>query len=391
MNSQHIDLTYLQGSALEVLRGLPSQSVHSIVTSPPYYGLRDYGVEGQLGLEASPDVYIERLVGILREARRVLRDDGTCWLNLGDSYARDAKKGQHKPGDLGKQAYIYDIGGGRASACVNLENGLKAKDLLGIPWAVAFALRADGWYLRAEIVYAKRNCMPESVRDRPTRSHEQIFLLSKSPRYFYDSEAVKEEEVMKPQRRLTPRAANQDAKFHGQPAHRRPEGGVGGGRRNLRSVWWMSTHPYPEAHFATFPPSLPEVCVKASTSEYGCCPACGAGWTRIVEKPAPPEEIRNRGTGSKMDFHSRQVGADQRLQNFYDANPSRTTGWRQSCDCPAAPPTPCTILDPFSGAGTTGLVAASLGRAAILIDLNPEYHELARQRIAVWQETGRLR
>lgn len=204
---------------------LADESVQCVVTSPPYWGLRDYGVAGQIGLERTPEEYVETLVGVFREVRRVLKKDGTVFLNLGDSYARDAKKGQHKVGDTGKQAYIYDTGGGRASACLRLagtggskrgldggevqeraaavvedselrhgdhfSERLKPKDLVGIPWRVAFALQADGWWLRSDIVWAKPNPMPESVTDRPTRSHEYVFLLTKAQRYYYDAAAIR--------------------------------------------------------------------------------------------------------------------------------------------------------------------------------------------------------
>ena len=204
----------LIGDVHEVLPTLEPESAQMCVTSPPYWGLRDYGVEGQLGLEATPEEYVEKMVEVFREVRRVLKSDGTLWLNLGDSYARDAKKGQHKPGDTGKQAYVYDNGGGRASACLRLSetqgssdgavgradraakrnngNGLKPKDLIGIPWRVAFALQADGWYLRQDIVWHKPNPMPESVTDRCTKAHEMLFLLSKSERYYFDAEAIRE-------------------------------------------------------------------------------------------------------------------------------------------------------------------------------------------------------
>ena len=206
------------GDALGVLRTLAPESIQCCITSPPYWGLRNYGVEGQIGLEATPGGYVAKLVEIFREVHRVLRPDGTLWLNLGDSYARDARKGQHKPGDSGKQDYIATNGGGRAAGGFNFKSetqgssdggvgradraavpngssGLKPKDLVGIPWMVAFALPADGWWLRSDIIWAKPAPTPESVRDRPTRSHEYIFLLTKSERYYCDMESVKEPAV----------------------------------------------------------------------------------------------------------------------------------------------------------------------------------------------------
>jgi DNA modification methylase len=183
--------TLYLGDALNILAGLPEKTVNTCVTSPPYFGLRDYGHEGQIGLEQTPDEYVAKLVEVFAQVRRVLRDDGTVWLNLGDSYARSPGKGQHKPGDAGKQNYIVERGNGRAAGmCV--PNGLKEKDLIGIPWRVAFALQADGWYLRQDIIWHKPNPMPESVTDRCTKAHEYIFLLSKAPRYYYDQEAILE-------------------------------------------------------------------------------------------------------------------------------------------------------------------------------------------------------
>jgi site-specific DNA-methyltransferase (adenine-specific) len=230
---------------------MASQSVNCCVTSPPYFGLRDYGVEGQMGLEATPDEFVAALVTVLGEVRRVLSDDGTLWLNLGDSYARNPAKGQHKPGDSGKQAYLYDTGGGRAS-CTS-QTGLADKQLIGIPWRVAFALQADGWYLRQDIIWQKPNVMPESVKDRCTKSHEYIFLLTKSPKYFFDHESIKEP-------------------------------GVDDAKRSRRSVWSVPTIPFKGAHFATFPPALIEPCILAGCPVNGVVldPFGGSGTTAGV-------------------------------------------------------------------------------------------------------------
>ena len=248
-------------------RGARIETVNCCVTSPPYYGLRDYGVDGQIGLEDSPDAYVSRLVEVFREVLRVLTDDGTLWLNIGDSYARDPKKGGFGPN--GKHDNIPDYGnarrimsekrgssdGGvgradRAPVRVGGE-GLKPKDLIGIPWLLAFALRADGWYLRQDIIWNKPNPMPESVGDRCTKAHEYLFLLSKSNRYFYDSEAIKEP---------TANAAE---------------------TRNRRSVWTITPKPYKGAHFAVYPPELIEPCVIAGCPKGGTIldPFGGSGTT----------------------------------------------------------------------------------------------------------------
>lgn len=288
------------GDALTVLRTLPSASVQCCVTSPPYWGLRDYGVEGQLGLEKTPDAYVERLVGIFAEVRRVLRTDGTCWVNLGDSYARDARKGQHKPGDSGKQAGVYDRGSGRASATMDFTtSGFKPKDLIGIPWMVAFSLRKEGWYLRSDIVWAKPNVMPESVTDRPTKAHEYVFLLSKSERYFYDADAIREPHTMKPQRRISP--IEERPKHGGRQAHTeagyrtRAALGFDGHPlgRNARTVWSINTKAYKGAHFAVFPEELPRRCISAGSrpGDVVLDPFAGSGTTGAVAKQLGREFI----------------------------------------------------------------------------------------------------
>jgi DNA modification methylase len=307
------------GDALTELKKLPDESVHCCVTSPPYWGLRDYGVPGQLGLEKAPEEYVEKMVAVFAEVRRALRNDGTLWLNLGDSYAAD-RGGTHQPAETlaggrhGKTVNGEKVNRGRNDSYNPSRNapsiGLKHKDLVGIPWRVAFALQSAGWYLRQDIIWSKPNPMPESVTDRCTKAHEYIFLLSKSARYFYDNEAVKEPYM---------REWNENNGGNLAPVgfHKRNDGfSERGGNyplpktgANRRSVWTISTKPFSEAHFATFPPEIPEICIKA-----GC----------------PPHGI---------------------------------------------------VLDPFGGAGTVGLVAEKLGREYILIELNPKYVEMAEQRI----------
>jgi DNA modification methylase len=276
----------LQGDCLQQLKTLPDKTIQCCVTSPPYYGLRDYGVDGQIGLEGTPDEYVEKLVAVFTEVKRVLRDDGTLWLNLGDSYAGS---GKGIGSDHGKAVFTD----GEIAKTDWRKTCLKPKDLVGIPWRVAFALQSDGWYLRQDIIWAKPNPMPESVTDRCTKSHEYIFLLTKSARYYYDNEAIKEWSIDKES--LTgrrPRNAGKmdsvDAdnyKFHGSVDE---NGKLRHGQiyemRNRRSVWTITTKPYKEAHFATFPPEIPEICIRAGSKPGDTIldPFCGSGTTGEV-------------------------------------------------------------------------------------------------------------
>lgn len=310
----------ITGDALEVLKTIPDACCSTCVTSPPYYGLRNYGEEGQIGLEETPGEYIERLVEVFREVRRVLKNDGTLWLNIGDSYANDGKWGGSSGGKHAK-ALHGKTGVGRRKK----HTGLKPKDLIGIPWLLAFALRADGWHLRADIIWQKPNAMPESVKDRPTRAHEYVFLLSKSVRYYYNAEAIKEPAVGFPgsqnpnarRRGNTKTFRGGNAYTHDQAAEnsasveRESHGLVPNeiGKRNRRTVWTIATRPYKGAHFATFPEELARPCILAGS------------------RPGD------------------------------------------------------TVLDPFSGSGTTGAVAVQEGRDYIGIEINPEYIKLSEQRI----------
>lgn len=348
-------VSILNGDCRDVLATLPDQSVNCIVTSPPYFGLRDYGVDGQIGLEPTPPQFVAELVAVFREARRVLRDDGTLWLNLGDSYASSPPGNKTKGvsgssglngvnGSSGKYRETLEAGHATKRDTSKIA-GLKPKDLIGIPWRVAFALQADGWYLRQDIIWSKPNPMPESVRDRCTKAHEYLFLLSKSERYLFDAEAIAEARVGNEDantfrggayvqgeidnatmgKRRVPGNKTHKGKTayeDGDEKHRTKLGLVAYsereraadptdmGKRNKRSVWTVATQPFSEAHFATFPPDLIQPCIMAG------CPLGG------------------------------------------------------------------TVLDPFGGAGTTGLVADRLQRNAILIELNPTYAEMARNRVA---------
>lgn len=238
------DSLIMEGDALHALRLLPSNSIQCVVTSPPYWGLRDYGIDGQIGLESTLPQFINHLVAIFGEIKRVLRNDGTLWINIGDGYTS---------GNRGYRAADKKNPARAMSVRPDTPEGLKPKDLQGIPWRLAFALQDDGWYLRSDIVWHKPNAMPESVKDRPTRSHEYLFMLTKSERYYYNHEAVKEL-------------------------------GSNGKLRNRRSVWDINTQPFPEAHFATFPPKLIEPCILASSKprDYVLDPFFGSGTVGVA-------------------------------------------------------------------------------------------------------------
>lgn len=326
----------LNGDAIEILRQLPEKYVDTCVTSPPYYGLRDYGTSGQIGLEQTPEEYIARLVDVFKEVRRVLKDDGTIWVNIGDSYAHDSKWGGASGGKHAK-ALHGNTGIGRNK----INTGLKDKDLVGIPWMLAFALRADGWYLRQDIIWQKPNCMPESVKDRCTKSHEYIFLLSKSKHYFFNAEAISEPiagsstkrylqniELQRGSSRaigktngnmksVLPRFGEKKYGSNAKEENRTKSGKeyTPTLRRNKRDVWSIATTGFKGAHFAVFPEKLVQPCILAGSRRGGI------------------------------------------------------------------------VLDPFCGSGTTGKVALDEGRGFIGIELNPEYCEISRQRIGISTET----
>ena len=280
-----------QGDALETLKQMEDESINCCVTSPPYWGLRDYGVDGQLGLEPTPDEYVAKMVEVFREVKRVLRKDGTLWLNLGDSYCGTGNKGEYKDPK-------YTNGrNGQKVALNNKIDGLKSKDLVGIPWRVAFALQADGWWLRSDIIWAKPNPMPESVTDRPTKAHEYIFLLSKSDRYFYDNEAIKE--PASNEGKLVSLGDKSFSRGQAKGKGIKPSGNGNADEylvpagRNKRTVWNITTKPYKEAHFATFPPELPEICIKAGCPQGGTVldPFAGAGTTLLVAEQLGRDSI----------------------------------------------------------------------------------------------------
>jgi DNA modification methylase len=469
------------GHVMKVLRGLPAQSVHCVVTSPPYWGLRDYGIEpsiwsgdkegrkegrkeqescshefqetvnpggngdgksfrrdklagqqkgkrsqpgtcakcgawcGCLGLEPTVEMYVRHMVEIFREVWRVLRDDGTLWLNMGDCYASaQAAVEDHQGERRGRGARDKWLHAHGALVPMTQPNrmpqaGLKPKDLIGMPWRVAFALQADRWWLRRDNIWNKTNCKPESVTDRTTTSHEYVFHLSKSEQYFYDAEAIKE-----------PVTGNSHARGNGiNPKARVPQegrykakrnesfsGSVSGlvSMRNKRSVWSVPTHAFPEAHFATFPPKLITPCILAGTSEKGCCSWCGAPYRRIIKKQALLSPLPSAGEGrvrgglapdvrgkyTKAEPQNGQRRMAQKrdmmraatgLHDYYFPD-NETIGWRRSCKCQLpASIEPCVVLDPFSGAGTTGVVAVRHGRRYIGCERGPQYVDMSIRRI----------
>lgn len=271
-----MSIKILKGNCLETLSSLEEKSVNTCVTSPPYWGLRDYGNGDQLGQEETPEKFVESLVNVFREVRRVLRDDGTVWLNLGDSYSSGGRKTTTNQSLRGDNEY----GVTRPKP----SKGIKEKDLIGIPWRVAFALQADGWYLRQDIIWNKPNPMPESVKDRCTKSHEYIFLLSKSKNYYFDNEAIKENSTESSKNRLRQNIEDQKGSSRVPYKTNGNMNAVGGETRNKRSVWTVTTKPYSEAHFATYPHDLIIPCILAGCPEGGTVldPFGGSGTTAQV-------------------------------------------------------------------------------------------------------------
>jgi DNA modification methylase len=443
--SQH---RIIQGDVLRGLASLPDESIQTVVTSPPYWGLRDYSAcscakqgrlevyedergdrhtrggaiafhrikehdpncplchgtgydetlrNGQIGLEPTPEEYVEKMVRVFREVKRVLRKDGTVWLNMGDCYAC-SPVGNFRGGgpllagrDLTGHAQAGQMDKVEASGC-------KPKDLVGMPWRLAFALQADGWWLRSDIVWSKPNPMPESVTDRPTKSHEYLFLLTKDARYFYDADAIREEGVTK---NMTGHNITDTRLTHGSMSggnlgflklkEKYHELGVTTLGRNRRTVWEIPTQPYPEAHFATFPEALVEPCIRAGTSGRGACPGCGSPWERVVEKG---EQIYTGNGGvTSWKYHDCQMRSPSFTPHHIIER--KEVGWSPTCTCGAevvvdgegvAETVPCVVLDPFGGSGTVAKVARDLGRSSVSIELNPAYVELMKKRLRYYEQ-----
>ena len=413
----------IQGDCVAGMRTLPDGCVHCCVTSPPYYGLRDYGtatweggdpecdhkapeqtrgvnspkqrtqnggegasrsmfcvkcgavrIDQQIGLEDTPENYVAKLVGVFREVRRIMRDDGTLWINIGDTFA--ANRAYQVPSTKGGPKHAPAQG--FTGSAMRVPAGIKPKDLLGIPWMLAFALRADGWYLRSEIIWHKPSPMPSSVRDRPTTAHEQVFLLAKQPRYFYDAQAIAEKAKTSTRDRL---AQNVEA----QTGSHRANGGaktngtmraVGGETANKRSVWRIASRGFRGAHFACYPPKLVEPCVLAGTSARGVCPACGAPWAREVKKD---RRATRPGTGSKATGDTLTDGNRDPERHV---TTTETVGWNPSCGCDAGEAVGAIIFDPFAGSGTTLAVAVDHGRRGLGTELNADYLTLIEARMS---------
>jgi DNA modification methylase len=358
------------GDVRNRLSELADGSVQTCVTSPPYWGLRDYGNGDQIGLEQNPDQYVKQMVEVFREVKRVLSDDGTLWLNLGDSYSGYGKGPAGNLGAKNNERHLEH----KHSAIV--PEGLKPKDLVGIPWRVAFALQADGWFLRQDIIWAKPNPMPESVTDRCTKSHEYIFLLSKSAKYYYDNEAIKEPTLTND----TSIRDRDNTRLNNTPGRTHMNGLKNNNyeTRNKRDVWTINTKPFKGAHFAVMPEALVEPCVLAGTSEAGACAMCRKPYVRIIEKG----EIAERETRDHLVNVIPGRDKPSRMQSKHMlAIPKSTVGWSQACDCETSDVVPCTVLDPFTGSGTVAVVSLRLGRSFVGVELNPEYAEIAEKRI----------
>jgi DNA modification methylase len=443
-----MDVTFrnqiLIGDCREGMRSVPDGCAQSVVTSPPYWGQRDYKMPpvvwggdsscdhqwgrmergkrkdilpadqttltsrtgsddrqngaatnggrfcskcdawlGCYGNEPTPELYVRNTVLIFREVKRLLRGDGTLWLNLGDSYqsgkgmSGGAKKfaaGTHTT-DKKNPARRFGV----RPNDLPIE-GLKPKDLVGIPWMVAFALRADGWYLRQDIIWWKPNATPSSVEDRCTSSHEYLFLLTKSRRYFYDHEAIKEPSVYA--------SSGRESKKRGEFSGKNQDPGKEAFRaitetKNKRSVWRIPTSPYRDAHFAVFPPKLVEPCILAGTSADGCCSSCGAPRVRITRKVT----IKRDRPNARTSRHAEGDGVNA-CSNTVAGVRVETLGWEPSCTCGTSA-MPCLVFDPFGGSGTTAQVAQHLGRDWLITELNPDYAALAEKRIATPLKAGK--
>jgi DNA modification methylase len=373
------------GDCVETLRQLPEKSVHCVVTSPPYYGLRDYGVPGQIGLEDTLPEYLSRIVEVFTEVHRVLRDDGVLWLNLGDSYAGSwgAQSRGESPLEGGSTLATRQISvapqRGTKTGSLKRTPGIKRKDLMGVPWRVAFALQDAGWYLRSEVIWHKPNPTTESACDRPSRSHETLFLLSKEPTYYYDAYAVREPAVYGGATVKSPASWDTEPGTHGTihrfgRAQRKVTDYVQSDTRAQRTVWTIPTQPFAGGHFAAYPEDLVRPCILSGSSAHGCCSVCGNPAKRLVDKKrvATRTGDTTKATGKRFTDGNRDPGRHISIQS--------SQGWEPTCKCKSEV-VPCTVLDPFSGAGTTGLVSLKSWRNYIGIELNEQYVRLSRDRL----------
>lgn len=406
----------MQGDVIEKLKEIESGTVHCCLTSPPYWALRDYGCNGQLGLEETPEEYIENMVGVFREVKRVLRDNGNFWINLGDSYNANYRCGG-VDGASKKQVSNFGTVPFMATRARTVD-GLKPKDLVGIPFRVAFALQADGWYLRSAIPWVRNSVMPEPVTDRPSSAIEYFFLLSKSPRYYYDIEAVKKKVASatvtraRSQNKASKRKDKGEAKWQGGLTPNQQDKyydniSENTGRNRRNSDWFFESiedvlngvsgtflhdedgllmcifcnpQPYKGAHFAVFSPRLITPMILAGSSPR-TCEICGAPWERVVERKAM--KIKRSNRREQMGGH----GRTQASGTMVEAPSSTTTGWKPTCSCQNKGEGKSIILDPFAGSGTTLWVAERYGRDSIGIELNPEYCELIHERMSNFQQT----
>lgn len=351
MDIDQIDKKFLlkHGNAKDILKDFPEKIFQTVVTSPPYWSLRDYFAEGQLGQEETFEEYVEDLVSILEEVKRVLRDDGTLWLNIGDSYNSNSGWCRSK-GDWKRKGREN----GSADKKEVKNSVVKRKELFGIPWRVAFALQEAGWYLRSDIIYSKTNPMPDGAKDRPTHSHEYIFLLTKKPNYYYDYYAILEDSKNIPDKLMSFGAKNQKGTFRCDQKRVFEHYG----KKNKRSVWKNPVSSFKGDHFATFPIELINPCILAGTSSKGCCAECGTPIERQIKKVKVESE---KGKGYDLRLVSDR--------------------WDKKCKCKTNETRPCLVLDPFSGMATTGIASLMNFRDYVGIDINSDYIDKSRKRI----------
>ena len=382
-------ISFLQGDVFDNIKKLEDNSIDCVVTSPPYWGLRDYGVSGQLGLEPTYQEHIQNIVELFRAIKPKLKDSATIWLNYGDSYAATVNGTKVKDQIKNKVQFAgkYLIDGDdrtfRDKPFSTIQGSLKPKDLVMIPNRIAIALQDDGWWIRSEIIWHKPNPMPESVRDRPTSAHEKIWLITKSKKYYYDANAIREPLTSSSIKRL-----NQDIK--NQKGSTRANGGMKSNGnmkaicniegKNKRNVWTVTTKPFKDAHFATFPKDLIEPCIKAGCPEKVCV-ECGTPYKknykrqRIRRDELDPADPRYRPNKYKGGYEEINGKGDAGYQS------SEFIGFEKDCNCETDKFEGGVVLDPFGGSGTTGIVAQSLNRQAILIELNKNYINIAKKRI----------